>query len=260
MDKRWTLAIVTLLMVLLVYRIKANVPVIIMGETGCGKTSLIKKLSQILNNGEELVEIINIHPGITDEQISSRMIEINEEAKKSEYINKEKNIKKELWVFFDEINTCLSLSLLTEIFINRTFNGEKLEKNIRLIGACNPYRRRVFAAEKCGLTREDDKDDDLVYKVEQLPQSLLYYVFSFGTIQDSDEKKYIKSIIQKLFNKEEENLHKLTTEAISKCHIFLRKIFKDPSIVSLREIARFRKCVEFFQNYFIYKSNKKYIQ
>ena len=244
-------------MILLVYRIKANVPVIIMGETGCGKTSLIKKLSQILNNGEELVEIINIHPGITDEEISSRMEQINEISKKSKYINKEKNIKKELWVFFDEINTCLSLSLLTEIFINRSFNGEKLEKNIRLIGACNPYRRRVFASEKCGLTREDDKDDDLVYKVEQLPQSLLYYVFSFGTLQDADEKKYIKSIIQKLFNKEEENLHKLTTEAISKCHIFLRKIFKDPSIVSLREIARFRKCVEFFQNYYIYKSNKK---
>ncbi len=106
------------------------------------------------------------------------------------------------------------------------------------------------------LTREDDKDDDLVYKVEQLPQSLLYFVFSFGTIQDADEKKYINSIIYKLFNKEEENLHKLTTEAISKCHIFLRNIFKDPSIVSLREIARFAKCVEFFKYYFLKKSNK----
>ena len=243
-------------MVLLIYRIKANVPVIIMGETGCGKTSLIKKLSQILNNGEELVRIINIHPGITDEEISIKMNEINQKAKEAEYIDKEKKIKKELWVFFDEINTCLSLSLLTEIFINRTFNGEQLENNIRLIGACNPYRRRVFATEKCGLTREDDKNDDLVYKVEQLPQSLLYYVFSFGTIQDSHEKKYIKSIIQKLFIKGEENLHKLTTEAISKCHIFLRKIFKDPSIVSLREIARFAKCVNFFQNYFLKKSNR----
>ena len=56
-------------MILLVYRIKANVPVIIMGETGCGKTSLITKLSQILNNGENVVEIINIHPGITEEEI-----------------------------------------------------------------------------------------------------------------------------------------------------------------------------------------------
>ena len=244
-------------MVLLIYRIKANIPVIIMGETGCGKTSLIKKLSQILNNGEELVRIINIHPGITDEEISIKMNEINQKAKKAEYIDKEKYIKKELWVFFDEINTCLSLSLLTEIFINKTVNGEPLEKNIRLIGACNPYRRRLFATEKCGLTREDYKDDDLVYKVEQLPQSLLYYVFSFGTIKDAHEKKYIKSIIQKIFTKGEENLHTLTTEAISKCHIFLRKIFKDPSIVSLREIARFAKCVEFFQNYFLNKSNRR---
>ena len=159
-----------------------------MGETGCGKTSLITKLSQILNNGEKLVKIINIHPGITDEEISKRMKETNENGKAQEFINKEKNIKKELWVFFDEINTCLSLSLLTEIFINRTFNGEKLENNIRLIGACNSYRRRELTSEKCGLTREDDKDDDLVYKVEQLPQSLLYYVFSFGSIKDEDEK------------------------------------------------------------------------
>jgi len=56
-------------------------------------------------------------------------------------INQKKVEKKELWVFFDEINTCLSFSLLTEIFINRTFNGEKLEENIRLVGACNPYKK-----------------------------------------------------------------------------------------------------------------------
>ena len=237
-------------MLLLVYRIKAKVPVIIMGETGCGKTSLIKKLSQILNNGELLVEIINIHPGITDEEITNKMREMNEKANNEKYKNKE------LWVFFDEINTCLSLSLLTEIFINRTFNGEKLEKNIRLIGACNPYRKRKENIERCGLTREDDEDDQLVYKVEQLPQSLLYYVFSFGSLKDEDEKKYIKSIIEKLFDKEEEKLLDLTTEAISKCHIFLRNSFgKDPSVVSLREIARFTKCVEFFQDYFFKKED-----
>ena len=188
-------------MLLLIYRLKANIPVIIMGETGCGKTSLIKKLSQILNNGEKLVKIINIHPGITDEEIINEMKKINLEAKNEKYQGKE------LWVFLDEINTCLSLSLLTEIFINRTFNGEKLENNIRLIGACNPYRKRKELIERCGLTREDDEDDQLVYKVEQLPQSLLYYVFSFGSLEDNDEKKYIKSIIQKLFTREEEKLH-----------------------------------------------------
>ena len=243
-------------MLLLLYRIKANVPVIIMGETGCGKTSLIIKLSQILNNGEKLVELINIHPDIIDQEICKRMKEINEKAKKQEYINKLKNIKNELWVFFDEINTCLSLSLLREIFINRTFNGEKLEDNIRLIGACNPYRKRKEAAEIYGIARENNQEDELVYKVEQLPQSLLYYVFNFGSIKGEDEKKYIKSIIQIIFNKDEEELLKLSTEAISKCHKFLRKYFEDPSIVSLREIVRFTKCVEFFQDYFL-KKNKQ---
>jgi len=228
-------------MVLLVYRIKANIPVIIMGETGCGKTSLIIKLSQIINNGEKFVEIINIHPGTTDEEITKFMEKMNETAKKEKYR------KKELWIFFDEINTCLSLALITEIFVNRTFNGTKLEDNIRLIGACNPYRKRKEGTEICGLIREDDEEDDkLVYLVEQLPESLLYYVFSFGSITKEDEKKYIGSIIQKLFTKEEENLHKLTTRAISEYHIFLRKAFMDPSIVSLREIARFMACVKFF--------------
>ena len=70
-------------MFLLIYRIKANVPVIIMGETGCGKTALITKLNQILNNGEITVKIINIHPGITDEDICEFMREIDEQAKKN---------------------------------------------------------------------------------------------------------------------------------------------------------------------------------
>ena len=244
-------------MILLIYRIRANVPVIIMGETGCGKTSLIIKLSQLINNGEKLVEKIDIHPGITDDIICKNLDEINEKAKLQDFIDEKKNERKELWVFFDEINTCLSFSLLTEIFICRTYNGKKIEENIRIMGACNPYRRRKPLAERCGLTREDDKDDELVYKVEQMPQSLFYYVFSFGSLKDKDEKKYIKSIIQKLFSKDEEKLSKLTTEAISKCHIFLRTTFDDPSVVSLREISRFTKCVEFFQEYFINKNQNK---
>jgi len=45
------------------------------------------------------VEKINIHPGITDEYIFKRMKDINGKATKQGYINEEKNIKKELWVF-----------------------------------------------------------------------------------------------------------------------------------------------------------------
>jgi energy-coupling factor transporter ATP-binding protein EcfA2 len=233
-------------MILLIYRIQANIPVIIMGDTGCGKTALITKLSQILNNGETKVEIINIHPGITDKKLCDIMKEKDEIAKKQK--------DEELWLFFDELNTCLSLSLLTEIFINRSYNGNCFSDNIRLIGACNPYRKRKGNKERYGLSMSDDNDNELVYLVEPLPQSLLYYVFSFGSIDDIDEKKYIYSIIEPLFLNDEKYLHEITTEAISECHIYLRKSF-DPSVVSLREIARFSKCIGYFKNYFTIKNN-----
>ena len=121
------------------------------------------------------------------------------------------------------------MTLLTEIFINRTFKGEKLEDNIRLIGACNPYRKKKSNSEKYGLiTDEDENDDDnLVYKVQQLPESLLYYVFSFGSLTKENEKDYIYSMTKNLFDTPEEELRKLTTETISKSHIFLREAFGD---------------------------------
>ena len=232
-------------MILLYYRIKANIPVIIMGDTGCGKTALIKKLNQLLNNGKETVITININPGVTDESLSKIMEENDKIA------SEKKN--EEVWFFFDEINTCLSLSLITEIFINRTYNGNKINDNIRLIGACNPYRKRIRNKEKCGLSLKEDNENELVYLVNPLPQSLLYYVFSFGSLDDKDEKKYIYSIIETSFSKDEKKLHELTTEAISKCHIYLREKF-DPSVVSLREIARFNAFIQFFINYFSTKN------
>ena len=231
-------------MILLIYRIQANIPVIIMGETGCGKTLLVIKLSQILNNGEIKVRIINLHPDITEEDICKEMKRINEEAK---------CVKDEIWIFFDDINTCQSLSLLTEIFNNRTYNGEKINENIRLIGACTPYRKRKYIEKyELSLDNENEKENEFVYSVQLLPQSLFYYVFNFGIIDVEDEKEYIYKIIENLFSKEEQKLHDMTSDTILKCHQFLRNIF-DPSIISLRDISRFYKCAEFLQKYFSIK-------
>ena len=57
-------------MILILLRIRANIPVIMMGETGCGKTYLIRKLSEVLNNGSsKRMKILNIHAGINDKDI-----------------------------------------------------------------------------------------------------------------------------------------------------------------------------------------------
>jgi hypothetical protein len=83
----------------------------------------------------------------------------------------------------------------------------------------------------------------------------MYYIFNFGYIdKKEDEDKYILSIISNLFSEDEENLKINTKNVISACHSYLRKHY-DISVVSLREISRFQKCVKFFQEYYI-KKNK----
>ena len=47
---------------------------------------------------------------------------------------------KKLWVFLDEINTCKSMGLISELMCKHTYHGKPLPKNIVFIAACNPYR------------------------------------------------------------------------------------------------------------------------
>ena len=84
-------------MVLILLRIRANIPVIMMGETGCGKTSLLRKLSELINNGEGKMEILNIHAGITDEEIVKFLFEekINDGIKYESIIQKAERLKKQ---------------------------------------------------------------------------------------------------------------------------------------------------------------------
>ena len=74
-----------------------------------------------------------------------------------------------------------------------------------------------------------------------------------------------------MYDEYEKKLHEYTTDVISECHEFLRNSFgekrkgdekpiPEPSIVSLRDMNRFKSCVKFFQDYFLNKDsfNKKY--
>jgi len=276
-------------MILILLRIRANIPIIMMGETGCGKTSLIRKLSEMLNRGENKLKILNIHAGISDKDIIYFIKKVIKEAKiltKSEKKEKSKFekkgqifIPKKIWVFFDEINTCKSMGLISEIMCKRTYQGNKIPSNIVFIAACNPYRHeKNNLKQKAGLDLNDahkekkylnqkqieklkkSSKSTLVYTVNPLPHSLLNFVFDFGNVEGDDEKKYIESIIlepiQRLF---EENKGNMNEEDFTKIHQFAKKMISSAqkfirekngkSSVSLREIRRFNIFYEFFFNY-----------
>jgi ABC-type lipoprotein export system ATPase subunit len=62
--------------VIILMKIKASIPVILMGETGCGKTSLLKMLSIFMNEGSEKMKTLNVHAVTNQEDIINFMNEV----------------------------------------------------------------------------------------------------------------------------------------------------------------------------------------
>ena len=227
-------------MVLILIRIRSNIPVIMMGETGCGKTSLIRKLAELKNNGDSSKMIIkNIHAGTNDKDIikfiekevkpiADKIDQLNlkeeEKEKEKEKESKKKSVfpyePEKLWVFLDEINTCKSMGLISELMCKRSYQGKEINKCITFIAACNPYRYievkdedeialniNLAVKEKGKINdkgkeklEKQDKKSKLVYTVNPLPHSLLNYVFDFGSLNEDDEHRYIENMIEKPFD------------------------------------------------------------
>ena len=72
--------------VIILNKIEASILVILMGETGCGKTSLLKMLSIFFNKGSDRMKILNIHAGINDEDIikfmNQKVLDLKEDLNK----------------------------------------------------------------------------------------------------------------------------------------------------------------------------------
>jgi len=293
--------------VLILLRIRSNIPVIMMGETGCGKTFLIKKLSEMKNEGSlKQIKILNLHTGINDIDIINFITQIvlpdsislmmqenirREQYKMNGFIFEEKK----LWVFFDDINTCNSMGLISELMCKHTYQGNPIPQNVVFIAACNPYRYKVkkdnsevniglninLAHKEINYLEEKEKKNikqkeagNLVYSINPLPHSLLNFVLDFGNLSPKDEEDYIRFMIKEVINRiyykddipkeekyEDEKLIKLKNYAknmIITSHNFIRE-FYDISDVSLREIRRFNIFYEFFYNYLIKrkKNNEK---
>ena len=173
-------------MVRILLNIEAKIPVILMGETGVGKTKLLEMLATLYGKGKLRWKKLNIHAGTTDQDIVSF---IEKTTKEIERDGKENEVT---WIFFDELNTCKSLGLLTEIMCNHTCLGKKINENFIFLGACNPYRLLTKNMRKSGLIYYNMKEknllNNLIYTVNTLPHSLLNFIFDFGSLQSEDEK------------------------------------------------------------------------
>lgn len=107
-------------LILIYLRVRSNLPIILMGETGVGKTSLVDYLAKII---DAECMTLNIHAGITDEEIIAFVNHAQDIAAKQPTKRDPSSqiaIQRKVILFFDEINTNSNISgLLKEIFIDR---------------------------------------------------------------------------------------------------------------------------------------------
>src|SRR5437764_11541177 len=83
---------------------------------------------------------LNLHSGIQEETIIKFVRDAQNEADKGE-----------IWLFFDEINTCNHIGLLSDLIAHRKLEGKQIHPNIRLFSACNPYRICTKNVSDAGL-------------------------------------------------------------------------------------------------------------
>ena len=166
-------------MCLIVQRMRANIPIIIMGETGVGKTALIDHLVKNIFL-DELIQL-NIHAGTNEAKLVEFDIDIRKKSQNLE-------AGKKLWVFLDEFNTTEEVGYVKEIIMERRFMGKALPDNIIFLAACNPYRTKQARANviKVGIEKKQNPNaisQNMLYKVLPPPESMIEIMWNFQELK-----------------------------------------------------------------------------
>ncbi|XP_052813025.1 uncharacterized protein LOC128240424 isoform X2 [Mya arenaria] len=223
-------------MTLIMLRIWASVPVVIMGETGCGKTSLIRVLAHACRVP---CRVFRLHAGIKETKILEFLIEENNECKKNPF--------EQRWLFIDELNTTECIGVISDLISHGMVHGELLAPNLKIVGACNPYKKRSILPSQAGginTKLQNDPLSELEYRVVPLPQSVLQYVWDFGSLMEKDEHEYIHAMVYTLCKDSEIKVS--IVDAITRSQVFIKSRKEYTSAVSLRDVNRCLKLMHWF--------------
>ncbi|XP_076818180.1 E3 ubiquitin-protein ligase rnf213-alpha-like [Clavelina lepadiformis] len=249
-------------------RFRCSIPVIVMGETGCGKTRMVEFMSRLKAGRKNICNmvVVKVHGGVTVHDIQAKVTEATELARKNK---QEGNV--ETMLFLDEANTTEAIYAIKEIVCDGTVHGKPFkDAGLRIVAACNPYRRHteevIKAMEKSGLgfnVKAEHSDDKfagipmrhLVYRVISLPPSMKPLVWDFGQLNNETEATYIWQMVDKLEKTMKmarelpdfpDGMVRTMTNTLSLSQQYMRDRRDTCSFVSLRDVERTVQSFEWF--------------
>ncbi|KAL0249177.1 hypothetical protein GEMRC1_004410 [Eukaryota sp. GEM-RC1] len=220
----------------------ANLPTILRGASGVGKTHLLECLSFILfwNGSAE-------NPNLWEEMFVNITVNASTELHEVEdAIKKVNNLALQLpsdsvifpILFLDECNASDFLGLISCLITNRKLGMLSLHPKVRLIAAINPY--------------EKGENDKLLYNVHPEPSCLIPLMMDFGKLSEADEQQYVVKIVERsalvsdnLCSSSEARLLARVLSRTHKC-LHYRVVFSSvPWMVSLRDVVRATRILKF---------------
>ncbi|EMP27441.1 hypothetical protein UY3_15462 [Chelonia mydas] len=252
----------TMKMLAIHLRFQCGIPVIVMGETGCGKTKLVQFMCSLQRAGRDVQNMIlvRVHGGTSSKIIHQKVKEAIELARYNEETHNMDTV-----LFFDEANTTEAVFAIKEVLCDQSVNGEPISTTrLKVVAACNPYKRHtketIEKLEKAGLgyrVRSEDTLEklgyiplrQLVYRVQPLPPSMLPLVWDFGELNEKTQSLYIRQIVKSIVKDKlpEDNMD-VFTSVISTSQKFLREKREECRIASLRDIERCMGVLLWFYN------------
>ncbi|KAH1171819.1 hypothetical protein KIL84_007437, partial [Mauremys mutica] len=252
----------TMKMLAIHLRFQCGIPVIVMGETGCGKTKLVQFMCSLQRAGRDVqnMMLVRVHGGTSSKIIHQKVKEAIELAR----VNEERH-NMDTVLFFDEANTTEAVFAIKEVLCDQSVNGEPISTTrLKVVAACNPYKRHtketIEKLEKAGLgyrVRSEDTLEklgfiplrQLVYRVQPLPPSMLPLVWDFGELNEKTQSLYIRQIVKSIVEDKlpKENMD-VFTSVISTSQKFLREKKEECRIASLRDIERCMGVLLWFYN------------
>ena len=252
-------------------RLRCGIPIVIMGETGCGKTRLIRYMCALQANlpGHKNIILMKVHGGVTKTDIINKVREAERRDAQNRTMPSTRKIQTVL--FFDEANTTEALGLIKEVMCDRRINGRKVERlgsSLQVVAACNPYRKHTaemierLEAAGLGYHVKSDKTEDtfghiplrqLVYRVHALPDSMKPLVWDFGQLDQNTERLYIRQIVNRYVGIRESILNRpgildTVTIVLATAQGFMRMQKDECSFVSLRDVERAMMVMIWFCN------------
>jgi hypothetical protein len=261
----------------IMYRFKVGIPVLLCGQTGCGKTALVQYMCDCMAQyGAERMQVLKVHGGTTRKEIKQAVdaaitLAMENNANDPRSLRRQRSANSTLFtvLFFDEVNTCEHQGYIKSLVIDNMLDGEPIDPslNLRFVCALNPYEKHtegmIQRLEQAGLgysvgassAREEIGGTPmrhLVYRVQPLPESMRHCVWDFGTLEAETEDRYIKEIVSKKLivgHFDNSVVTSVFSMCLSRSQLLMREMGDECSFVSLRDIERAAKLFNWFYDH-----------